>query len=117
MMTIDDLRGVVESVYTAYREKDDGKVFDISPDVMSIYLEAINDVHFGGDKVVWINEIVSAIDEGDGEKLIRVLEGEADSDDRFLGSHVAALFAGFRQNDSLVTVSQATGIKALLENM
>jgi hypothetical protein len=49
--------------------------------------------------------------------LLSILDQEDDSDDRFLGSQVAALFAGFRQRDAMMTVAQAAGIKALLENM
>lgn len=117
MMTEEDLRGLIASVDQARQNEDEEKIFDLATDVMSVYLEALSDVHFGGEKIEWLNDIVMAIDDGDSEKLIAVIEEEEDRDDRFLGSQVAALFAGFRQRDSMITIAQAVGIEALLENM
>ena len=117
MTTMEDVRSLIESVYSANKENDEEKIFDFSADVMSVYLEALSDVHFDGQKTDWLNDMVSVIDEGDSTALIALLKKEADSEDRFIGSQVAALFAGFRQRDSMMTVAQAVGIEALLESM
>ena len=116
-MSLDELNELIQSVESAHRSSDEDKVFELSADVMSVYLEALSDVHFDGEKTDWLNSMVSAIDEGDSNALLLVLEEEQDSDDRFIGSQIAALFAGFRQRDSMMTIAQVAGIKALLENM
>lgn len=116
-MQIEALHELLDSVLNAAGEADEDKIFELSPEIMSVYLEALSDVHFDGNRTEWLNEMVSAIDDGDTELLLRILEREEDSDERFLGSQVAALFAGFRQRDAMMTVVQAAGLKALLENM
>ena len=116
-MQVEELKELIESVFSASRNGEEDKVFDLSPDIMSVYLEALSDIHFDGAKSEWLNEIVAAIDGGETELLLSILDQEEDSDDRFLGSQVAALFAGFRQRDAMMTVAQASGIKSLLENM
>ncbi len=116
-MQADELKKLIETVISAGRDKDEDTIFDLSSDIMSVYLEALSDIHFDGSKAGWLNEMVAAIDNGDTDSLLSILDQEEDSDDRFLGSQVAALFAGFRQRDAMMTVVQAAGIKALLENM
>ena len=116
-MQADELKKLIETVISAGRNKDEDTIFDLSSDIMSVYLEALSDIHFDGSKAGWLNEMVAAIDNGDTDSLLSILDQEEDSDDRFLGSQVAALFAGFRQRDAMMTVVQAAGIKALLENM
>jgi len=116
-MSMSQLDELIRLVEKAHKEKDEEKIFELSADVMSVYLEALSDIHFGGAKTDWLNSIVTAVDGGDSDVLISVLEEERDNDERFLGSQVAALFAGFRQRDSMMTIAQTTGIKALLENM
>ena len=116
-MMMEDLGQLIESVEKAYESGDEERVFELSADVMSVYLEALSDILFEGKKVEWLNDLVNAIDEGDNGRMLEVLEQEDDNDERFLGSHVAALFAGFRQRDNMMTLAQVTGIKALLDNM
>jgi len=116
-MQIEELEELVETVFRASRAGDDDKIFEMSSDIMSVYLEALSDIHFDGAKAEWLNELVEAIDDGDTDLVLSTLDREDDSDDRFLGSHIAALFAGFRQRDAMMTVIQAAGIKTLLENM
>lgn len=117
MMTMDELQGLVKGVHDAVKENDEGKLFDLSTDVMAVYLEAICDVQFGGEGADWLNEIITTIDDGDTEQMIKVLRQPEDNEDIFLGSQVASLFAGFRQRDAMITVAQAVGIEALLEDM
>lgn len=116
-MAVEELEKLIESVFSAHRDDDDDTIFELSSDIMSVYLEALSDIHFDGAKAEWLNNMVTAIDNGDTDMLLSVLDQEEDSDDRFLGSQVAALFAGFRQRDAMMTVVQAAGVKALLENM
>ena len=117
MMTKDEVLVLVKKVYDAARDDDESRLFDVSADVMAVYLEAICDVQFGAEGADWLNEIIAAIDEGDTEEMIRVLRKPQDSEDVFMGSQVASMFAGFRQRDALITVAQAVGIEALLEDM
>lgn len=117
MMTMEELQGLVKEVHNAARENDENRLFDLSTDVMAVYLDAICDVQFGGEGADWLNEIIAAIDDGDTEEMIRVLRQPQDNEGIFLGSQVASLFAGFRQRDAMITVAQAVGIEALLENM
>ena len=117
MMKMDELQGLVKGVLEAVKENDEGKLFDLSTDVMAVYLEAICDVQFGGESADWLNEIIAAIDDGNTEKMIKVLRQPDDNEEVFLGSQVASLFAGFRQRDAMITVAQAVGIEALLDDM
>ncbi len=116
-MQVEELNKLIESVFSASRDDDEDAIFELSSDIMSVYLEALSDIHFDGSKAEWLNDMVTAVDSGDTDMLLSILDQEDDSDDRFLGSQVAALFAGFRQRDAMMTVAQAAGIKALLENM
>ncbi len=91
-------------------------VEDNSNAILVNYLEAMRDIHFEESHVEWLNEIIETVDGEAPQRLIAVLEREPDPDYVFLGSQVAVLIAAYRHLDHLVTVAQAVGIKALLQN-
>lgn len=117
MASLEELYMLVDSVHQAYGDGDQERIFERSADIMSLYLDALNDIHFDGARTDWLNDLVAAIDGGEGSRMVELINQAAAAEERFLGSQIAALFSGFRQDDSLMTLAQAAGIRALLEEM
>lgn len=116
MSAVEEIEQLVETVLTAYTRGDEETVEDNSNAILVNYLEAMRDIHFEESHLEWLNEIIGVVDGDTPQQLITVLEREKDPDFVFLGSQVAILIAGYRHLDNLVTVAQAVGIKALLQN-
>ena len=116
MSEVQEIEQLVETVLAAYSRGDEEAIEDNSSAILVNYLEAMRDIHFEESHLPWLNEIIEAIDGDAPDQLIAVLEKEEDPDYVFLGSQVAVLIAGYRHLDSLVTIAQAVGIRALLKN-
>jgi len=116
MSAVEEIGQLVETVLEAFARGDEDVVEDNSNAILVNYLEAMRDIHFEESHVEWLNEIIEAVDGETPQQLIAVLEREEDPDYVFLGSQVAVLIAGYRHLDNLVTIAQAVGIKALLQN-
>ncbi|THB75061.1 MAG: hypothetical protein D6B25_12550 [Desulfobulbaceae bacterium] len=117
IMGMEEVRTLIADIYRFMEAGDEKQLYEHSAEVMSVYLEALNDIYFDGERVEWLNQMINAIDEGDSQALVQALEQGENGDDVFLGSQIAAIFAGFRQQDAMGVVAQATGLKALLDQM
>jgi hypothetical protein len=109
------IRQLIDTVLKAQQRNDEEAIEAQATQVLSLYLEALRDFHFEESKVDWLNAILSAIDDRDGAALVGILESEEDDSYRFLGTEVATIFAGFREQFPLMTLAQAVGIQALLD--
>jgi hypothetical protein len=116
MTAVEEIEQLVETVLTAHTRGDEETVEDNSSAILVNYLEAMRDIHFEESHLEWLNEIIEAVDGDAPQQLITVLEKEKDPDYVFLGSQIAVLIAGYRHLDNMVTLAQAVGIKALLQN-
>ena len=116
MSEVEEIEQLVETVLVAHAQGDEETIEENSNAILVNYLEAMRDIHFEESHLDWLNEIIETIDGDAPQELIAVLEREEDPDYVFLGSQVAVLIAGYRHLDNLVTIAQAVGIKALLQN-
>lgn len=117
IMGIAETRKLVADIYRLMEEGDKKRLYEHSAELMSVYLEALNDIYFAGAAVEWLNQLINAIDDDDAQALVTALQQADNADDIFLGSQIASIFAGFRQQDELSVIAQATGLKALLDQM
>ncbi len=116
MSEVEEIAQLVETVLAAYAGGDEEVIEANSNAILINYLEAMRDIHFEKSHVDWLNEIIATVDGDTPQQLIAVLEREENPDYVFRGSQIAVLIAGYRHLDSLVTIAQAVGIKALLQN-
>ena len=116
MSEAEEIHQLVDTVLTAFAQGDEDTVEDNSSAILVNYLEAMRDIHFEESHLPWLNEIIGAVDGDNPQQLIAILQREEDPDYVFLGSQIAVVIAGYRHLDGLVTVAQAIGIKALLQN-
>jgi len=107
----------IGKVLDAAERKDLDAIFDHRAAIVSMYAQAMVEFHFEEDQLDWLNELLAAVENDDIAACRRLLAQESDTDTIFLASQFAAIMAGFFHHDECLTVLQAIGLQALLQDM
>lgn len=110
-----ELLDEISAILKAADEEDMDALYDYRASIISTYAQAIAEFHFEEDQLEWLNELLQAVEDNDINGCRKVLSKEQDTEFFFLGTQFVTIMAGCFHHDELMTVVQAMGIKALLD--
>jgi len=114
---MEELLAEIGKVLTAAEHNDLDGIYDHRAAIVSMYAQAMVEFHFEEDQLDWLNELLAAVESDDIAACRQLLAQEDDTDTIFLASQFAAIMAGFFHHDECLTVLQAIGLQALLQDM
>ena len=114
---MEEIFAQIEAVLDAAEADDLDTVYDHRAAIVSMYAQAMVEFHFEERHLVWLNELIAAVEDDDIAACRRVLNSETDTDLVVLASQFAAVMAGFFHHDECLTVVQAIGLQALLRGL
>ncbi len=107
----------IAAVFNAAEQGDQEEIIEHRATMVSMYAQAMVDFHFIEEDLDWLNDILSAVEQDEIVRCRQLLEQGTDNQMIFLGSQFAAIMAGCYHHDECMTVVQAVGLKALLDEM
>lgn len=113
----EDLLEQIGAILDAAENDDLETIYDHRATIVSMYAQAMAEIHFEEARLDWLNDLLAAVESDDLAACRLLLERETDTNLTFLASQFAAVMAGYFHHDECLTVVQAIGLQALLRGM
>lgn len=114
---MNDLLKDIDAILKAADDDDMDTMYDYRASIMTTYAQAIAEFHFEEERLGWLNELIHTVEQNDIDGCRKVLAEVNDPETLFLGTQFVSIMAGCFHHDELITVVQAIGIKALIEQV